>query len=166
MTRVHGGFANRVYQLQTDQGLFAVKELNLVDHRSNHPVDDVFQFEQAAFAAGIPMPEPISADPFTVVHRWVEGDKVPEAPVSPAYGFEIGEILAHIHALDLGWTHDIVEAPSSRDWAELAEQATADGQPWAADLAVGVDKFLAMAEFVDTCEQPGPTVLTHKDIRP
>ena len=33
MIRVHGGFANRMYRLDTDQGSFAVKELNLVDRR-------------------------------------------------------------------------------------------------------------------------------------
>lgn len=26
--------------------------------------------------------------------------------------------------------------------------------------------FLAIADFVDTCERPGPVVLTHKDIQP
>ena len=61
MIRVHGGFANRMYRLDTDQGSFAVKELNLVDRRWTYHVEDVFRFERAAFAAGIPMPEPISA---------------------------------------------------------------------------------------------------------
>ena len=61
MIRVHGGFANRMYRLDTDQGSFAVKELNPVDRRWTYHVEDVFRFERAAFAAGIPMPEPISA---------------------------------------------------------------------------------------------------------
>ncbi len=33
-------------------------------------------------------------------------------------------------------------------------------------LASNVDAFLAIAHFVDTCERPGPVVLTHKDIHP
>ena len=115
MIRVHGGFANRMYRLDTDQGSFAVKELNLVDRRWTYRVEDVFRFERAAFAAGIPMPEPISASHHTLVHRWVEGEKVPEAPVSAAYAFEIGEILARIHALDVAWTHVSIEDPTSRD---------------------------------------------------
>ncbi|MGW4800341.1 phosphotransferase, partial [Nonomuraea sp. NPDC004297] len=88
MIRVHGGYANRMYRLDTDQGSFAVKELNLVDRRWTYRVEDVFRFERAAFAAGIPMPEPISAGHDTLVHRWVEGEKVPEAPVSAAYAYE------------------------------------------------------------------------------
>src|SRR6186997_1219880 len=70
MARVHGGFANRVYRLDTDQGSFAVKELNLVDRRWTYHVRDVFRFERAAFAAGIPMPEPISASHHTLDVEW------------------------------------------------------------------------------------------------
>ncbi|MGC4936592.1 phosphotransferase family protein [Kribbella sp. DT2] len=166
LVRVHGGFANRMYRLDTDQGSFAVKELNVVDRRWAYQVEDVFRLERAAFAAGIPMPEPISADHETLVHRWVEGEKVPEAPVSAAYGFEIGELLARIHALDVEWTHAPSEEPASRDWPALAQRALSTGQPWADELAAQVDTFLAIAHFVDTCERPGPVVLTHKDIQP
>lgn len=166
MTRVHGGFANRMYRLDTDQGSYAVKELNLLDRRWAYHVEDVFRFEREAFAAGIPMPEPISADRHALVHRWVEGEKVPEAPVSEAYAFEIGEILARIHALDVEWTHGAIEGPTSRDWPELAERAVATGQPWADELAAGVETFVAIAHFVDSCERPGPVVLTHQDIQP
>lgn len=166
MIRVDGGFANRMYRLDTDRGSFAVKELNLTDRRWTCPVEDVFRFERAAFAAGIPMPEPISASNHTLVHRWVEGQKLPEAPVSRAYGFEIGEILARIHALDVEWTHESIEERTSRDWPKLAERAAATSQPWADELASHVETFLAIAHFVDTCERPGPVVLTHKDIQP
>ncbi|GAA1984793.1 hypothetical protein GCM10009838_53630 [Catenulispora subtropica] len=166
MTRVHGGFANRMYRLDTDQGSFAVKEMNLVDRRWPYRVEDVFRFERAAFAAGIPMPEPISAARDTLVHRWVEGEKVPEAPVPEAYAFEIGEILARLHALDVAWPPAPAEDPTPRDWPELAARAVATGQPWADDLTSQVDTFLAIAHFVDTCERPGPVVLTHKDIQP
>jgi aminoglycoside phosphotransferase (APT) family kinase protein len=166
MIRVHGGFANRMYRLDTDQGSFAVKELNLVDRRWSYRVDDVYEFERAAFAAGIPMPEPISASPQTLVHRWVEGEKLPEAPVSAAYAFEIGEILARLHALDVEWIHMSIENPTPRDWPELAERAAATRQPWADELTAHVETFLAIAHFIDTCERPGPVVLTHKDIQP
>lgn len=166
MTRVHGGFANRMYRLDTDQGSFAVKELNLHDRRWTYRVEDVFRFERAAFAAGIPMPEPVSASHSTLVHRWVEGETVPEAPVSAAYAFEIGEVLARIHALDVPWTSTPFEDPAPRDWSELAARAAATGQPWADGLASQVGTFDAIAHFVEACERPGPVVLTHRDIQP
>ncbi|WP_203758620.1 phosphotransferase family protein [Cellulomonas chitinilytica] len=166
MVRVDGGFAHRTYRLDTDRGSFAVKELNLDDRRRTSPVEDVLRFERAAFAAGIPMPEPISAGPRTLVHRWVVGERVPEAPVSRAFAFEIGEILARLHALDVPWDDMTVEEPAPRDWPELAERAVATGQPWAGELTDHVETFLAIADLIDTCERPGPAVLSHRDIHP
>ena len=164
--RVHGGFANRMYRLDTDQGSFAVKQMNVLDRRWAYRAEDVFRFERAAFAAGIPMPEPISASSRLLVHRWVEGDKVPEAPVPTAYAYEIGAILARVHALDVAWPDVSTGEPAARDWPELAERATTAGQPWAGDLTARVATFLAIAHFVDTCERPGPVVLTHRDVQP
>lgn len=166
MVRVHGGFANRMYRLDTDQGSFAVKEMNVVDRRSAYRVEDVFRFERAAFEAGIPMPEPISASPSRLVHRWVEGEKVPEEPVPVAYAYEVGQILARIHGLDVEWTQAADDEPTAHDWPELAERAVATGQPWAGELAANVETLQAIARFVDTCERPGPVVLTHRDIQP
>jgi aminoglycoside phosphotransferase (APT) family kinase protein len=166
MVRVHGGYANRMYRLDTDRGSFAVKELDVLDRRVPYRAGDVFRFERAAFAAGIPMPEPIAADHRTLVHRWVDGDRVPEEPVPPAYAFEIGEILARIHALDVAWTGVPDEEPVARDWRDLAERATATGQPWAGELTSRVGTLLAVADFVGTCERPGPVVLTHRDVQP
>src|SRR4051794_30774173 len=119
MVRIRGGFANRMYRLDTDQGSFAVKELNLVDRRWGYRVDEVFRFERAAFAAGVPMPEPVLAGSDVLVHRWVEGEKVPEAPVSAAYGFEVGRILARIHGLEVEWSQGVDEEAAARDWPEL-----------------------------------------------
>ncbi|GAA0477732.1 hypothetical protein Ade02nite_68230 [Paractinoplanes deccanensis] len=155
-----------MYRLDTARGSFAVKELNLLDRRRPYRAEDVFRFERAAFAAGIPMPEPISVDRGTVVHRWVEGARVPEAAVPAAYAYEIGEILARLHALDVVWGGGPDEEPVARDWAELAERARATGQPWAGELTSQVGTFLAIADFVAACERPGPVVLTHRDVQP
>jgi aminoglycoside phosphotransferase (APT) family kinase protein len=165
MVRVHGGFANRMYRLDTVQGSFAIKELNLVDRRAVYHTDDVFRFEKAAFAAGIPMPEPVSASDGVLVHRWVEGQLV-EPSVSAEYGFEVGRILAGIHALTVEWPLGTVQETTPRDWAELADRAAATRQPWANELAENAGTLLAIADFVDTCERPGPIVLTHRDIQP
>jgi aminoglycoside phosphotransferase (APT) family kinase protein len=165
MTRVPGKASNRMWRLETDRGVFAVKELR-PDRDPPYQPDDIFRFERAAFAAGIPMPEPISATPEVLVHRWVDGEPVPEQPVSRSFAFEIGEILARIHALDVDWPHAVEEESTPRDWPALAERATATRQPWAGELASRVETLLAIADLVDTCERPGPVVLTHRDIHP
>ena len=41
------------------------------------------------------MPEPISADAEVLVHRWVDGDEVPEEPVSRAFALEILAAVVH-----------------------------------------------------------------------
>ena len=166
VVRVHGGARNRVHRLDTDQGSFAVKELDVDDRHRPSRVEDVLRFERAAFAAGVPMPEPVWEGDNTVVHRWVEGEKVPEAPVPPAFAFEVGQILARIHALGVAPTQEPAEEPAARDWPELARRAALTGQPWADDLAARVDTFGAIAHHVDTCARPGPVVLTHRDIQP
>ena len=156
-----------MYRLDTDQGSFAVKELNLLDRRWTYRAEDVFRFERAAFAAGVPMPEPISASHDTLVHRWVEGEKMPEAPVSPAYAFEIGEILARIHALNVGV--DRTSRSSTRRHGTGPISPSGRRPPDSRGpkhSPPGVETFLAIARFVDTCERPGPVVLTHKDIQP
>jgi aminoglycoside phosphotransferase (APT) family kinase protein len=91
---------------------------------------------------------------------------VPEAPVPAAFAFEVGKILALLHALDVEWTHVSIEEPTPRDRPELAERAAATGQPWADQLASHVETLLAIAHLVDTYERPGPVVLTHRDIQP
>ena len=149
MIRLRDKAFNRMYRLETDRGSFAVKELNL-DRDWTYRHDDVFRFEQAAFAAGIPMPEPILASEDTLVHRWVDGEKVPEESVSTAFAVEIGEILARLHALDIEWDRAAVHDPAPRDWPALAERATATAQPWAEELASRVETFLAIPECVDS----------------
>lgn len=165
MTRVHGKSSNRMSRLETDQGVFAVKELRL-DRDWTYRHEDVFRLEQAAFSAGIPMPEPISASPEVLVHRWVDGTQVPDAPVPPSFAFEIGEILARLHSLDIEWMQAPIAVPMPTDWPELAARAVASQQPWADELLGVVDVFLAIGEFADSCERRGPVVVTHKDIAP
>lgn len=165
MTRVHGGLSNRLWRLETDQGVFAVKELRL-DRDWTYRHADVFRLEQAAFAAGLAMPEPISADREVLVHRWVDGEKVPEEPARASFAFEIGEILARLHSLDVAWMHPSIEEPMPTDWPQLAARAAATEQPWAHELVAATDSFLAISQYVDGCERRGPVVLTHKDINP
>jgi aminoglycoside phosphotransferase (APT) family kinase protein len=165
MTRVRGKSSNRIHRLDTDQGSFSVKELN-PDRDWTYRHDEVLRLERAAFAAGVPMPEPVWADAEVLVHRWVEGERVPEEPVSRVFAFEIGEILARIHALDVAWPDVAVHHRAAADWPELVERAVATAQPWAAELAAAVDAFVEIAHLVDTCDRPGPVVLTHRDIQP
>jgi hypothetical protein len=48
---------------------FVHRQILPAQRRSAYHTEDVFRFERAAFAAGIPMPEPTSAGHDTLVHR-------------------------------------------------------------------------------------------------
>jgi hypothetical protein len=163
---VHGGFANRLYRLDTEHGSFAVKQMNLADRRTPYRARDVLALERAAFAAGVPMPEPLVAEDDLLVHRWVEGEAVPEEPLPVDDAFSLGEVLARVHALDVGWPRPADEEPVPVDWADAARRALRSGQPWAAELDAQVGTFETIARFVETCERPGPLVLTHRDVQP
>lgn len=163
---VHGGFANRLYRLDTAQGSFAVKQMNLADRRTPYHARDVLELERAAFAAGIPMPEPLLADGDLLVHRWVEGTAVPEEALPVDDAFSLGEVLARVHALDVRWPHPADEEPVPVDWPDAARRARRSGQRWAAELEAQVETFASIARFVETCERPGPLVLTHRDVQP
>lgn len=165
ITRVHGKSSNRVYRLDTDNGSFAIKKVDLT-RGWTYRHDDIFRLERAAFEAGVPMPEPVSATADTLIHRWVDGEALPEEPVSQAFATAVGEIVARLHALDVEWTDVPTVTGAPRDWAILAKRAASTGQPWAAELKSLVNTFLAIAELVDSCERPGPVVLTHRDIQP
>jgi len=83
---------------------------------------------------GLRAAEPISADADLVVHRWVDGSKVPEEPVRVSYAFEIGEILARVHSVGVEWTHVSIEDSMPTDWPELAARAAVSQQSWAREL--------------------------------
>ena len=164
ITRVHGGLLNRMWRFDTDDGSFAVKELNL-DRGWTYRADDIFRFERAAFEAGIPMPEPVAANETVLVHRWVDGDPVPiDRPVSADLAGQVGGLLARIHALDVEWTHVSIEdpMPTEEEWRELADRA--GGQPWSDELVAAVPVLAAIGAFVDAVGQPEPIVLTHRDV--
>ena len=163
ITPVSGGQLNRMWRFDTDDGSFAVKELNL-DRGWTYRHDDVYRFERAAFHAGIPMPEPIAANETLLVHRWVDGERAPLRPVSADLAREVGGVVARIHALDVDWTHVSIPDPSptEEDWVALAARAA--GQPWADELASIAPVLGAIGRFVDDTGEPAPIVLSHRDV--
>ncbi|WP_433291015.1 phosphotransferase [Actinoplanes sp. CA-030573] len=117
---VAGGLSNELWRVATATGVYAVKRMIVnagrPDFRDN--VEASYAIERRAWAAGVPMPEPVP-DPETGtalaevdgslyrVHRWVEG--------TPAAGSgdEAAALLRAIHAAG----HPRVEPAPVRAWA-------------------------------------------------
>lgn len=176
---VSGGLLNRLWRLTTEQGDFAVKELNLdrdwfCDHEA------VLELERAAFSAGVPMPEPVpdpggralvvlEGGPSVVVHRWIDGGPVPtDAPISEPLATGIGGALATIHRLGLDWRnfeHQHNPLPREDDWRSLAEEARTAGMRWADDLDRAAPALHTLRQWVEeVAARDDPLVLCHRDI--
>ena len=121
---VGGGLTNRMWRFSTTRGVFAVKQMNRDYDRADYTdwFDRAFTLEQAAYAAGVPMPLPVpvaatgrclgelpgsDGRPITLrVHEWVDGEKLVGGVVYPTGDVaRVGSILAVIHAL--GLTSDV-----------------------------------------------------------
>jgi hypothetical protein len=128
--QVSGGLSNQLWRLDTDDGAFAVKRMvvnadlpTLVEN-----VEAAFTVERRAWAAGVPMPEPILEpssghalarvdDALFRVHRWVDGSPGAGSPV------EVAGLLARIHAAGHArWTRMPNQSWAADRWgAELVE---------------------------------------------
>ncbi|WP_179266152.1 phosphotransferase [Asanoa hainanensis] len=119
--RVEGGLSNELWRLTTADRIFAVKRMVINADRPDF-VDNVeaaYAVERRAWAAGVPMPEPIPVpdtgralaevgQSLYRVHRWVDGEP------GRATANEAATLLADIHAVgerrpgtaEPGWTAD------------------------------------------------------------
>jgi Phosphotransferase enzyme family len=147
---VAGGLSNQLWRLDTDHGAFAVKRMvvnadmpTLIEN-----VEAAFTVERRAWAAGVPMPEPIVEpssgralarvdEALFRVHRWVDGTPGAGSPV------EAAALLARIHAV------------GQARWARMPTQHWAADR-WSAELvqlthrvASGPDRVLVVDSHGD-----------------
>jgi Ser/Thr protein kinase RdoA (MazF antagonist) len=147
---VAGGLSNQLWRLDTDRGAFAVKRMvaNAERQALVENVEAAFAIERRAWAAGVPVPEPV-VDPSSGralaridgalfrVHRWVDGSPGSGSPV------EAAGLLARIHAVGRArW------APTpSRGWA--AERWGADLVELTRKTTAGPDRVLVVDSHGD-----------------
>lgn len=142
---VTGGLLHRMWRLETDNGLFAVKVLNSEimsrpDAKTNYRVSE--RIAHQAYMKGIrAVPAKIvCSDPwielngeYVMVFDWVDGvTLLPEACTSE-HGKRIGEILLQIHNLDVvidGLELPTFSAISGNTWECHIEKACRDASCW------------------------------------
>lgn len=188
-TEVSGGLVNRMWRLTTTNGVFAVKQMNRDFGPDDYIawLDRAFTLEQAAFAAGVPMPRPVpvaatgrclaeipGADglPISVrVHAWVDGEQLTNAVAHPGdVAARAGAVLARIH--NLGMKPDVTAAGAllafgGEHWRSLVDRAEAAGADWAGELRqllpalAGLEAYVAEAHNDRT-----ELLLSHRDSDP
>lgn len=130
-----------VLRLETDTGAFAIKRSTMP------PRPAALAIERAAFAAGIPMPRPIqttSTGPAATyqtntglvwvrAYSWIEGEPGDWGQVSESASFEVGQLVARVHALSVApelLHEEPWRPPGEAGWRLLAEAATTAGHAW------------------------------------
>ena len=143
------GELGRIWRLETTTGRWALKELLRPRPGAADEACADVAFQEAALAAGIPMPRPIAAADGEIlvevgppgdrrsvrVYSWVDlRDRDAVVPLD-----EVAAILGRLHALAIRddrpidpWFRDPVPAA---EWPVVLAAARAAGAPWAAALA-------------------------------
>jgi Ser/Thr protein kinase RdoA (MazF antagonist) len=175
MRVVAGAWSNRVFRLATDTGEYAVKQMldPWRDPRWRDWLDEAWRFEQVAYAAGVPMPQPVSnpldgswlgwvepalrtsardrREPVRSeqlvpvrVHHWVAGRRPAPGPVSESVARWTGRVLATLH--------DLRVPPSDRTLFPGQDTVTADRWPELVELSerLGASWSARLAEVSGT----------------
>jgi Ser/Thr protein kinase RdoA (MazF antagonist) len=149
-----------VWRLDTSDGRWAVKvPLTSVTEADVRPGA---QFQQAAFAAGVPAP---------AVRPTHDGDVLGHLPTGPVRVFSwvdlappdpgldpeaVGAVLAAIHRVEVAdvdpedpWFHDPIGAAR---WDAVVSRLTAEGAPFAARLADLRDELVALESWIEPAD--------------
>jgi Ser/Thr protein kinase RdoA (MazF antagonist) len=170
MIMVARGEQGRVWRLDTDVGVFAVKQLVVRQMRADAVADVAYQ--EAVLATGrVCMPRPIRAADGQVllevaehqvrVYEWADVLSM-DPNLDPSV---IGETLAAIHQVHyaparplIGWYTEPVGA--SR-WTELLQDSKAAGAPFAEALDAEISELLRLEALI---EQPTNLQNCHRDL--
>jgi hypothetical protein len=185
---VPGAWSNRLWELETEQGRFAIKELRgSAGGGWSQRLQVAMMVERAAWAAGtIPMAEPLAAatgggwlaevaatggQRATVrCHRWVPGMPATAVAPSPAMAADMGRSLAALHALGLvapGTTATGLAPLSLAAWHQTITHARQAGLDWAGELAGLTPLVEQLAERLHALQRQGRSMLlSHRDLDP
>jgi Ser/Thr protein kinase RdoA (MazF antagonist) len=170
MIMVARGEQGRVWRLDTDVGVFAVKQLVVRQMRADAVADVAYQ--EAVLATGrVCMPRPIRAADGQVllevaehqvrVYEWADVLSM-DPNLDPSV---IGETLAAIHQVHyaparplIGWYTDPVGSPR---WTELLQDSKAAGAPFAEALDAEISELLRLEALI---EPPTNLQNCHRDL--
>ncbi len=171
------GELGRIWRLETTTGTWAVKEIFEPESETDAQADVAFQ--EAALAAGVPMPRPVASRAGTVlvqaaapdrrvtvrVYTWVDIAQ----PVQRAAATDAAAILARLHALAIAddrpmdpWFTDVV---ATERWRELLATTERAAVAWVPTLARLVSEVIA-GEPIIRGGRHRPTICCHLDFNP
>lgn len=178
------GAMGRVWRLETEVGVYAVKELFWAKERGAEESSVARQilFCEQARAAGVPAPANLKSESGQYVialprelgrrlvraYEWVEGRPVTSTGAGIAAW--VGRVQAIIEGLSVSpgdqkldpWSY---QAPSTDAWQALADRCEQASKPWADRLRRVLPQFVALTALTGP-PNPAPTFVTHTDFQP
>ncbi len=182
---VDGAWSNRVLRLRTTHGTYAVKELRNPwgEPRWAQWLDESWQLEVAALAAGVSMPLPVPAPDGACfidvervdgagevpvrLHRWVDGVRPSVADVGTELAVWTGRTLATVHSLRVhprdATLFPVPTTASVQAWPDLCARASAADAAWSPQLSATRGVVVRAADLlVPTGDRT--TVMSHGDL--
>ncbi len=187
MTAVGGAWSNRVFRLEANGGVFAVKQMRNPWRipRWEKWLAEAWAFELCGIEAGIAAPQPV-ANPVTGgclawvrlggtqpvpvrVHRWVSGIPLGAGVVDLQIARWAGQALATMHGLQVRpLDRSLFPLPNTDNadrWPELTKAAYRSGADWAGLMAAAGPSVSVIAELVKSDgHRPGEEVMSHGDV--
>lgn len=178
---VAGGLLHQVWQLETTQGRYAVKQLNPAimrkvgiheEYRLTERIAATFAREGVPAVAALSCHgdqlQEIEGESF-LLYPWIEGEVRPSEAVGPGPGSKIGAILAEMHGKKL---HVPELAPPEgqhfrvEDWDILAFHAADRGISWAHQVRIVVPSLVEWSKlYEDASSELGQfLVVSHRDL--
>lgn len=133
--KVSGGLLHKMYKIETDRGIYAVKVLNpLVMKRGEAVMKNYIFSEKITHTAkenGIPAIPAIGdkefihpiGDEHYMVFKWVDAKSISPSEVSKEHCTKIGEILAKLHSIDFTSLYEKVDTPEviTTEWNKYVQ---------------------------------------------
>ena len=173
------GELGRIWRLETATGTWAIKEIFEPAMGAEADAQADVAFQEAAGAAGIPMPRPVRAADGTVLALVDAGDRQATVrvytwvdiaqPRRRAAATEATAILGRLHALAIPDARAMdpwfTEAVTAERWRAILAATEADAAPWAPTLARLVPQLVA-GEPIIAAGRHEPRITCHLDFNP
>lgn len=178
------GAMGRIWRLESETGVYAVKELYWAEDRGaeESAVARQILFCEEARAAGVPAPANLKSEsgqyvialPQDLGHRlvrayeWVEGRSVTSTEAGIAAWVVRVQAIIEGLAVPPGdqeldpWSY---QAPSTDAWRALADRCEEASKPWAEGLRQVLPQFFGLTALIGPAD-PAPSFVTHTDFQP
>lgn len=174
-----------MWRLETDCGVFAIKEINLDPEGTWQPpwIERAFTLERAAFDADVPMPRPLavaatglclaevrrSYGTTAVVraHEWVDGTGLHHTVYPADIAERVAATIARVHALRMPADETLAEAlrvGGDEHWLPLAERVERSDIEWRWEFQGLLHTVRELEAYVEVSRtDTTPLIMSHRD---